>query len=115
MDLRSCLFKTKQVDSISSYDRKLEIIQHSLYGVDLDPFAVNIARLRLWLSLAVEFDGEKPEPLPNLKFEIERGDSLAAPGPAPSQSVMWAEEIKAFGRAKAPYIKAHGDSKKKLE
>ena len=41
------------------YKRKLEIIQHNLYGVDLE-FAVNIARLRLWLSLAVEYDGREP-------------------------------------------------------
>ncbi len=115
MDLRSCLFKTKQVDSVSSYDRKLEIIQRSLYGVDLDPFAVNIARLRLWLSLAVEFEGQKPEPLPNLKFEIEEGDSLAAPGPEPTQALMWAAEIDRFGERKAQYIKSHGDTKKSLE
>nr|MBA3425646.1 hypothetical protein [Rubrobacter sp.] len=64
--------------------RKLEIIQKNLYGVDLDPFAVNIARLRLWLSLVVEFEGEKdqkPPPLPNLDFKIEAGDSLTAPTP----------------------------------
>ncbi len=115
MDLRSCLFKTKQVDSISSYDRKLEIIQRNLYGVDFDVFAVNIARLRLWLSLAVEFDGDKPEPLPNLKFEIEQGDSLAAPGPDPNQAVMWADEIRQFSETKAKYIKAHGDRKRPLE
>jgi hypothetical protein len=115
MDLRSCLFRTKQVDSISSYDRKLEIIQRSLYGVDIDPFAVNIARLRLWLSLAVEFDGEKPEPLPNLKFEIEEGDSLSAPGPKPSQGLMRDAAVREFAETKALYIKAHGEQKKKLE
>jgi hypothetical protein len=115
MDLRSCLFKTKQVDSISSYDRKLEIIQRSLYGVDLDPFAVNIARLRLWLSLAVEFEGERPEPLPNLKFEIEEGDSVSAPGPQPSQGLMREAVIWEFADTKALYIKAHGEKKKQLE
>jgi len=63
------------------YRRKLEIIQNCLYAVDKEPFAVNIARLRLWLSLAVEFDGDTPEPLPNLDFKVEAGDSLAAPSP----------------------------------
>jgi type I restriction-modification system DNA methylase subunit len=115
MDLRSCLFKTKQVDSISSYDRKLEIIQRSLYGVDLDLFAVNIARLRLWLSLAVEFEGEKPEPLPNLKFEIEDGDSVSAPGPQPSQKAMRDIAVREFATVKANYVKAHGPKKKELE
>ncbi len=115
MDLRTCLFSAKKIDPISAYDRKLEIIQRNVYGVDLDPFAVNIARLRLWLSLAVEFDGDEPPPLPNLKFEIEEGDSLAAPGPTEVQSLMWAREVDRFGALKARYIKAHGDAKKKLE
>ncbi|HSV74841.1 MAG TPA: DNA methyltransferase, partial [Chthonomonadales bacterium] len=81
MDLRACLFAARSLDPVQAYDRKLEIIQRNLYGVDLDPFAVNVARLRLWLSLAVEFDGVTPEPLPNLDFKIEEGDSLLAPDP----------------------------------
>ena len=57
MDLRSCLFTSKSLDCVTTYERKLDIIQRNLYGVDLDPFAHQIfARLRLWLSLAVEFE-----------------------------------------------------------
>lgn len=67
--LRACLFVTKNVDAVSTYQRKLEIIQNNVYGVDIDPFAVNIARLRLWLSLAVDFEGNEPPPLPNLDFK----------------------------------------------
>ncbi len=115
MDLRTSLFSAKKIDPVSAYDRKLEIIQRNVYGVDIDAFAINIARLRLWLSLAVEFDGDDPPPLPNLKFEIEEGDSLAAPGPEPQQGVMWAREIEQFSELKAKYIKAHGESKKSLE
>ncbi len=63
------------------YSVKLDIIQNNLYGVDMDPFAVNIARLRMWLSLAVDHRGEHPEPLPNLDYKIEAGDSLVAPNP----------------------------------
>lgn len=64
------------------YQRKLSIIQNNLYGVDLYQFASNIARLRLWLSLAVDFEGDEPDPLPNLDFKIETGDSLIAPDPS---------------------------------
>jgi len=77
--LRSCLFRTQKIDEKSTYRKKLEIIQNNLYGVDLDEFAVNIAMLRLWLSLAIEFEGDKPEPLPNLDFKIGHGNSLIAP------------------------------------
>jgi type II restriction/modification system DNA methylase subunit YeeA len=45
--------KSSQTDARDDYHLKLDIIQNNLYGVDLDSFAVNIARLRLWLTLAV--------------------------------------------------------------
>lgn len=61
------------------YNLKLSIISRCLYGVDIDPFATEIAKLRLWLSLAVEAD--HPVPMPNLDFKIERGDSLLGPDP----------------------------------
>ncbi|MBV9470508.1 MAG: hypothetical protein JO316_25830 [Abitibacteriaceae bacterium] len=75
----------RRANARDDYKRKLDIIQNNLFGVDLDDFAVHIARLRLWLSLVVEFDtasGEKPDPLPNLDFKIETGDSLTAPNPS---------------------------------
>jgi hypothetical protein len=62
------------------YRKKLALLQFCIFGVDLDPTAVRIARLRLWLSLTVENPpGERPEPLPHLDFRIEEGDSLAVP------------------------------------
>ena len=62
LDLRESLFQVKKLDAPFDYDRKLEIIQKNIYGVDIDDFAVNIARLRLWLSLMVDFEGENPPP-----------------------------------------------------
>jgi len=59
------------------YDFKRQCIEHSLYGVDIDPGACEIAKLRLWLSLIVdEEDIEKSKPLPNLDYKIMQGDSL---------------------------------------
>ena len=72
------------LDSKSLYDLKLQIIERNLYGADLDRFAVNIAMLRLWLSLSIEYDDPgDPPPLPNLDFKIVRGDSLLGPDPSP--------------------------------
>lgn len=53
---------------------KKHIIEESIYGVDIDEGAVDIARLRFWLSLVV--DEEKPHPLPNLDFKIICANSL---------------------------------------
>ena len=61
-------------------DWKRRTIENSLYGVDINPEAVEICRLRLWLSMVLDMD-EPPEPnsdwaLPNLDFQIVTGDSL---------------------------------------
>lgn len=59
------------------YHLKRHAIQNCLYGVDIEPSAVEIAKLRLWLSLIV--DEEKREaiqPLPNLDYKIVQGNAL---------------------------------------
>lgn len=53
---------------------KLNIIKNNIYGVDLDKGAVDISRLRFWLSLIV--DEKEPKPLPNLDYKIMQGNSL---------------------------------------
>lgn len=59
------------------YRIKRHNIQESIYGVDIDPSAIDIARLRLWLSLVVdEEDFDNIEALPNLDYKIVCGNSL---------------------------------------
>ena len=61
----------------TSYYFKRDCIQNSIYGVDIDISAVEIAKLRLWLALIVdEADYSLTEPLPNLDYKIMQGDSL---------------------------------------
>jgi adenine-specific DNA-methyltransferase len=55
---------------------KENIIQKSIYGVDIERGAVDIARLRFWLSLIV--DEEMPKALPNLDYKIVVGNSLVS-------------------------------------
>lgn len=63
--------------SRTSYEFKRRCIEHSLYGVDIDPGAVEIAKLRLWLSLVVdEEDIKNIKPLPNLEYKVVCGNSL---------------------------------------
>lgn len=59
---------------VSNYALKKETIQNSIYGVDIDPGAIEIAKLRFWLSLVV--DADEPEALPNLDYKIMQGNSL---------------------------------------
>jgi hypothetical protein len=66
----------------SDYGRKLYLIQKCIYGVDIQQIAVEIAKLRFFISLLVDenIDKEKEnwdvEPLPNLDFKIIQGNSL---------------------------------------
>ncbi|MGQ4005175.1 Eco57I restriction-modification methylase domain-containing protein [Francisellaceae bacterium CB300] len=53
---------------------KKQVIQNSIYGVDIEESAVEIAKLRFWLSIVV--DSDTPEPLPNLFYKIMVGNSL---------------------------------------
>lgn len=69
--------KTWAKSKKTTYDFKRECIENSLYGVDIDSGAVEIAKLRLWLSLVVdEDDPQNIKPLPNLDYKIIQGNSL---------------------------------------
>jgi len=61
----------------SVYELKRQAIEQSLYGVDLDSSAVDITKLRFWLSLIVDEENVKTiRPLPNLDHRIMCGNSL---------------------------------------
>lgn len=66
-----------QAKKRSVYEYKRQAIQNSIYGVDIESGAVEIAKLRLWLSLVVEEDNIKNiKALPNLDYKIVQGNSL---------------------------------------
>ncbi len=115
VELQTALFNVG-VDDQSLYDLKLHIIERNLYGADIDPFAVNIAMLRLWLSLAIEYEDDQPEPLPNLDFKIVQGDSLLGPDPSQSQISIEREIIRKHNLAglKGEYLRAPTSDEKRL-
>ncbi len=114
VQLQQALLGDAERDSLGElYRLKHHIIERNLYGVDSDRFAVNIAMLRLWLSLTIE--GKRPEPLPNLDFKIVRGDSLLGPDPSPgSYSDLFRHLAQSLdlGGLKAKYMSAVDESDK---
>ncbi len=64
------------------YIHKLGIIQNSIFGIDIQPVAVEISKLRFFLSLIVDekLDDTRPnrgvEPLPNLEFKFVAANTL---------------------------------------
>lgn len=82
----SDLYKKKIIDEVKSnpfdYTRKLDVIKNSIFGVDIQPIAVDVSRLRCFLTLVVESEvnDTKPnrgiEPLPNLDFKFVCANTL---------------------------------------
>ena len=67
----------------NDYGRKLYLIQNSIYGVDIQPIAVTIAKLRFFISLIIEQvandnpnDNYGIRPLPNLEIRFVAADTL---------------------------------------
>ena len=73
-ELFLCRTAIEGIDQSKAAEIKKHIIQQNIYGVDIERGAVDIARLRFWLSLIVE--EETPQALPNLDFKIMQGNSL---------------------------------------
>jgi hypothetical protein len=65
-----------------NYIRKLRVIQNTLFGVDIQPVAIEISKIRCFISLIIEesIDDSKPNrdiiPLPNLDFKFVVANSL---------------------------------------
>lgn len=80
------LYRKKITDYFHSnppdYIRKLDVIKNSIFGVDIQPIAVEMSRLRCFLTLVVESeidDAKKNrgiEPLPNLDFKFVCANTL---------------------------------------
>ena len=62
-------------ETTDTYNTKLFIIRNCLYGVDIEPMAAEISRLRAWLSLIID-DNTDIEPLPNLDFNFVCANTL---------------------------------------
>jgi hypothetical protein len=94
-------------------DIRRSVLTESIFGVDVNPTAVWLCELRLWLSTVIDCEERNPlriAPLPNLDRQIRIGDSLAGTGftrianqaePAHSNSTLRNRYARANGRRKA--------------
>jgi hypothetical protein len=94
----------------TAYHFKRHAIQESIYGVDIDGGAVDIAKLRLWLSLVVdEDDFLSIKPLPNLDYKIVCGNSLLG---LPGGVLLDGEICKSLEDAKQQFFSSANPSEK---
>lgn len=117
------LLKEKLATSGVEYARKIGIIQNSLYGVDIQPVAAEISKLRCFLSLVVDenIDENKPnrgiEPLPNLEFKFVTADTLIELPKDNGQRSMFDnfEELQDLEELRNDYIQSYGKNKKDIK
>ena len=112
VELQTTLYNAG-ADARTLYELKLEIIERNLYGADIDEFALNIAMLRMWLSLAIDYEGAEPVPLPNLDFKLVRGDSLLGPPPGSLTLHRHAIDSSGIAELKSSYLRSHDDAEKR--
>ena len=101
-----------EIGGISAIRRRT--LASSIFGVDINPMAVWLCQLRLWLSIVIDSTDTDPtriQPLPNLDRQIRVGDSLGAGdfslGEATSRGLM-------INRLRARYVRSVGARKKDL-
>ena len=102
-------------DNHDDYGRKLFLIQNCIYGVDIQPIAVQIAKLRFFISLVVEqqVDDSKPnrgiQPLPNLETKFVAANTLigiARPQQLMLRNPLIDEKEKQLAEARKRYFSA---------
>ena len=92
-----------------------DVLARAIHGVDVNPTAVWLCELRLWLSVVIESDERRMSavpPLPNLDCNVRVGDSLAGDGFSAPPSLVGAPAALATLRLR--YARATGPRKKTL-
>ena len=74
LSLRAC--EDRDPAPAELWQWKRHAIERSLFGVDVNPTAIELCRLRMWLSLLIEEEPGKVVPLPNLDYRTVSADSL---------------------------------------
>lgn len=105
------------------YARKIGVIQNTLYGVDIQPIAAEISKLRCFLTLIVDenIDETKPnrgvEPLPNLEFKFVTADALLQLPPEKQQTSLFDNraELEKLQEIRLDYLQSYGAHKNELK
>ena len=99
----------------AAYKLKLDTIQNSIYGIDIQPMAVELSRLRCWLSLVVDEEANNIKALPNLDFKFVCADSLVDVPENEYVRIQSQKSLEAFGRATSQYFNPDFKKKKELQ
>jgi Eco57I restriction endonuclease. len=115
-------FENKEFD----FGRKLFLIENCIYGVDIQPIAAEISKLRCFLTLIVDEDvsddlrnNRGVKPLPNLEFKFVTADALLKLPEAEVQADLFNnddnEQLAKLGQLRHDYIQSFGEQKKVIK
>ena len=91
-----------------------EVLASQIFGVDLDPMAIRLTELRLWLAVAAgdqPIGPERVEPLPNLDASVRQGDALREPAELIAVDARASRELRTIRQR---YVRATGSAKQNL-
>lgn len=91
-----------------------EVLSSQIFGVDLDPMAIRLTELRLWLAVAAGDEPTEPqlvEPLPNLDASVRQGDALREPAELIVADVGASRKLRVLRQR---YARATGSTKRSL-
>ncbi len=120
------LQKQKEILQNAAYDyvRKLYIIENCIYGVDIQPIAIQISKLRFFISLLVEQNKKEDqpnfgiEPLPNMDFKLVAANTLIAPPQEDKGTGLFADQdpfFETFENLAHDYFTLHTPESKKAK
>lgn len=105
----------------SDFGRKLFLIENCIYGVDIQPIAAEISKLRCFLTLIVDdtIDETKPNrgvnPLPNLEFKFVTADALLKLPESGLFQATTETKLTKLEQIRHEYIQSYGDRKNELK
>ena len=100
------------------YVNKLTLIQKCIYGVDIQPMAIEICRLRFFLTLIVEEESDEPKPLPNLNFNFVCANSLVGLQQPTQEAELFSQRtelIEELKRMRKSYFNSSAEEKERLK
>lgn len=117
-------FKQKFENENFDYIRKTGVIRDSIYGVDIQPIAVEVSKLRSFLTLIVDEDIDESKdnrgikPLPNLEFKFVAANTLITLPEANNKQVSMFEdtnEINELKKLRDLYFVSNGFEKERIK
>ncbi len=113
--------------ALARFERRQQIIQRNLHGVDINGAAIRLCELRLWLALVVDLEVESiadVPPLPNVDIKIRQGDALVDPIDFLIQlgdldhgalAIRWHKQMGKLSARRDRYFRAAGRNKRRAQ